>query len=514
MLSARILIFLFYSYCFIVAEIGPRPKRWCHRELPVVNGTFKFEAPYWQYPGCPNQPFDVEATKNCMKGRTLYVMGNSVGRQAAFGLVEMLGGASVKRENQRDMCPKHETTWDDSCHQEFADVKIRYLFIQFMDGFNYTDRNGAPFWKQRVHNHIGVDGEVIPGSAWKVGRLANGRGNTPDEFEPGSFWADDNCIQHQTRECLARFFNGSTENDVFIFTLGMSYQLESLEEERRQEEAAKSDFLGFDKRSWLVASAANFRAHIAAVFKGTVFRVTLAQTNKDGTSRAMTPKLRETDTVLNKVWQTESTSPDKMWYQVDQWAINKGRDYLYNDHIHFNGPLTLATLHVMLNELCPGQGSSHLETPWPKPELRGTVLVPAVTPASTGRSEAVYFVDESGYAHLCHPAPTSEAVSSAGKVTLPWYLVGRPLLEVASEVIDAISKSPVEIPYMKPEFLLRGSNEKVVYWVKDGKRHPFPGIGVFASHGFDFSDVIVLDQWLLALIPEGESVTRRRRNLH
>ena len=85
------------------AQIEPTPKRWCHRELPVENGVFKYEPPYWQYPGCPNQPFDEEATQKCMKGRTLYVMGNSVGRQSAFGMVELLGGASIKREAQRDM---------------------------------------------------------------------------------------------------------------------------------------------------------------------------------------------------------------------------------------------------------------------------------------------------------------------------------------------------------------------------------------------------------------------------
>lgn len=102
-------------------------------------------------------------------------MGNSVGRQSAFGMVELLGGGNVKREDQRDMCPKHETTWDDSCHQEFAGVKIRYLFMQFMDGFNYTDRNGAPFWKQRVtRTKDGKNTTYI-----KTGRLGNGRGNTP-----------------------------------------------------------------------------------------------------------------------------------------------------------------------------------------------------------------------------------------------------------------------------------------------------------------------------------------------
>ena len=54
----------------------------------------------------------------------------------------MLGGTQVKREDQRDNCPKHETTWDDSCHSEFEGVQIKYLFMQYMDGFNYGPKTG------------------------------------------------------------------------------------------------------------------------------------------------------------------------------------------------------------------------------------------------------------------------------------------------------------------------------------------------------------------------------------
>ena len=44
-----------------------------------------------------------------------------------------------------------------------------------MDGFNYTDRNGAPFWKQRVTKM--VDGQNK--SYIKTARLGTGKGNTP-----------------------------------------------------------------------------------------------------------------------------------------------------------------------------------------------------------------------------------------------------------------------------------------------------------------------------------------------
>jgi len=72
-------------------------KRWCHRDWPVTNGTWSDSPPYWTpNANCPNRPFDKDATIKCMKGRTLYTMGNSIGRQYAFGLIDMLGGAQVR----------------------------------------------------------------------------------------------------------------------------------------------------------------------------------------------------------------------------------------------------------------------------------------------------------------------------------------------------------------------------------------------------------------------------------
>jgi hypothetical protein len=112
----------------------------CHRLFPSRGGTWTDYPPYW-VPNCKQNQikiFDPVETRKCLKGRTIYAMGNSVGRQALFGFVEMLGAASVTREDQRDICPKHETFWGDSCHSDLFDVKLKYLFMQFMDGYNYS----------------------------------------------------------------------------------------------------------------------------------------------------------------------------------------------------------------------------------------------------------------------------------------------------------------------------------------------------------------------------------------
>lgn len=325
-----------YSYDGDISNIAPDPRLLCHREWPVTSGTWKNEPPYWQIPNCPNRIFSDNSTQKCLSGRTVYAIGNSVGRQAAFGILELLGGAEIKRENQRDMCPKHETTWGDSCHNEFSGVKIRYLFMQFMDGFNYSDRGGFPYFiydKSLTNTSNSVDNS----SNWVTGRLPSSLrtsskpGLSPDEYN--SYWVDDNCILHKTRECLRSFFNESTENDILIFTLGMSYAVEDHDLFYQKLEKSESR-IGVNTEAWLRASAINFKSHISATFKGQVFHVTLAQLNPNGNVASMTPLMFNTNKVLWDVWGSIS-SEVKPWYHIDQWAINKDRYHLYNDHVRF-----------------------------------------------------------------------------------------------------------------------------------------------------------------------------------
>lgn len=270
-------LFSLSLFLHIPLLISHQEARWCHRELPVKGGKFKLEPPYWQTPGCPNQPFDVEATRKCLKGRTVFIIGNSVARQNAFGLVEMLGGNPTQRDDQKTMCPKHDTQWSESCHQEFAGVKIRYLYLNYMDGFNYSDRNGAPFWRRRV-NVVNADG--TKNRVWKTGRLPGGKDLMPYAFGRNFWWYEDgdNCDKHKTRACLQTFFNGSTENDILIFRLGQVYGLNTTEVELQREINSGEDAIFWDMKAWLIASAVNFKSHLAATFKGKVFRVTMAQT--------------------------------------------------------------------------------------------------------------------------------------------------------------------------------------------------------------------------------------------
>ena len=325
-------------------------KRWCHRDWPTTNGTWMEQAPYWQSsPDCPNRVFDEKMTAACLKGRTIYAMGNSIGRQAVYGVLEMLGGASVKRENQRDACPKHETTWDDSCHDVYEGVKLKYLFMQYMDGFDYgpsMGRDGFPFYSEEKRLHNGTKSYEFIGRKKdpKTGEWAT----KPNSFSgsAGEYWEDDNCIKQVTRNCFRRFFKDATRDDIFIFTLGASY-------------LPNSDFARtVDHNEWLRVSAINFRNHIAATFPGQVFHVVLAQPNIHAQYGYLLQHFSRLNRFLWKegAWNTDRagcSSEDRPWYTIDQWAINEGRYHLYNDHLHFNGKLTHATIHQVLNEMCP-----------------------------------------------------------------------------------------------------------------------------------------------------------------
>ena len=333
--------------------------RWCSRDAPSNNGVWYPFPPYWQFPGeCHNQAFDVDDTRKCLTGRTLYVIGNSVSRQAAFNIVEMLGGNPVKREDQRDQCPKHEITWGDSCHQEIEGVKIKYLFLQFFDGFDYTDRNGFPYFRYKTKSDIWTTGKLAYNETTIDGKKIVTRFyNKPNDLDADKetkYFADDNCIKHSMRSCLRKFFEGSKSSDVLIFNVGMAHVV-------RPHGVEPEHSPGIDIEAWLTNSASAFQGHLAATFNGQVFRTTLAEFNMWGNLASTSPYLKIVNEILWRSWAP--SGEDRPWYTIDQWPINQGRYHLYNDHVHFNGPLTVAMLTQVLNELCPGGG----KTTWSYP---------------------------------------------------------------------------------------------------------------------------------------------------
>jgi hypothetical protein len=204
---------------------------------------------------------------------------------------------------------------------------------------------------------------------------------------------DDNCINHSTRECLAKFFHGSTERDILVFTLGMTYGQAMSGKE-------PSSSPGIDWEKWMLASAGAFRSHLAATFKGQIFRVTHGEFNSNGYVAPKSPFLQKANIALWNVWQPGSE--DLPWYTVDQWPINQNRHYLYNDHVHFNGPLTHAAIHQILNELCPGGGKTTWLHPGAGRNITDAIRAmpqPRVIKVSQGRTSMWYMVLLNGTRH-------------------------------------------------------------------------------------------------------------------
>jgi hypothetical protein len=338
-----------YNYTCTRAERLSGRCRWCNREYPIKEGVWGSSPPYWQHPGpCQNQAFDIEDTRKCLSGRTVYAIGNSIGRQAPFGLVEMLGGDAVKRENQRDQCPKHALTWDDSCHNEVAGVNLKYLFLQFPDGVHYSERNGFPFFRYHEGNQWHTGKQTCTNKATSQDEYCdNAHDLNADHAYP--IRLEDNCVKDVTRDCFARFFHGSTERDILLFTLGMVFAMDF-----DGREPSKSP--GVDYKAWMLSQAAAFKGHLAATFKGQVFRVTHGEFMSNSNLAPRTPNLQRTNDLLWEVWQPDNS--ELPWYTIDQWPINQNRHHLYDDAVHFNGPLTHAMLHQVLNELCPGGGKT------------------------------------------------------------------------------------------------------------------------------------------------------------
>ena len=73
-----------------------------------------------------------------------------------------------------------------------------------------------------------------------------------------------------------------------------------------------------DIKSWLISSAVNFKSHLAATFKGQVFRVTMAQANKNMNRHHWTDALRDADDILKQLWTPASAKSKDLWYTIDQ----------------------------------------------------------------------------------------------------------------------------------------------------------------------------------------------------
>ena len=289
-------------------------------------GRWINENPFWKVGNCSTRSFSKNDTISCLSGRTIYAIGSSIARQMIFGIMELLGAPVVPRGVQKKLCEKHATEWDDACHQNYKNVSVKFLYIQFLDGYNYSSRGGFPYTKNR-HDSFRFD---------TPGPLAN-------KAKEEKFYEEDNCIDRNMSTCLLSFLNNSNDEDILIVSVGLAYSAR----------VNPSKYIDLDR--WLTDSAIAFRENIYnSQFKGTIFRVTMSAFSKNDNLK-FNPVIIHNNKLLWNLWNTDNNYT-KEWYTIDQYAINHGRYHSYSDAVHFPGVLTYATLYQIMNTVCPNHG--------------------------------------------------------------------------------------------------------------------------------------------------------------
>jgi hypothetical protein len=113
-----------------------------------------------------------------------------------------------------------------------------------------------------------------------------------------------------------------------------------------------------DTRAWLLSSLTNFKSNIDSIFPGVIFRTTISQLRPQHPASYLTQMFSRTNEAMLPICGPGHETKGRKGQTIDQWSINDKKLFFYNDHIHFNGILTHAMLHQVLNELCPGKGDS------------------------------------------------------------------------------------------------------------------------------------------------------------
>lgn len=340
--------------------------------------------PFWTPKGCSVVHPDQASMIRCLGNRTIFALGTSIARQFPFEIARRLGAPEVSRNEQLHSCTHHSMNWD--CINGTMGVNFRYRYAQYLDGFDYSKRGGFTFIRPTFQLHD---------SAWDVAaskrkrksvgfwtwetstprpspapvvtarptsevekqsvtylhsiklnpkeiikcKLPKGQLCSPQQAQKLPL-PEDTCWRQTAYDGLKPFFVGAKSSDIFILTAGLHYAL------FRTEDTA------VDYDAWLTESAINFQNAVNKLFPGRVFRVTLsAMRNNDNTMSYESSYMYHTERLLSKVFQ-ENNDPSHPWFTIDQWSINKGREHLYNDHIHYIGNLTDATINNIVSELC------------------------------------------------------------------------------------------------------------------------------------------------------------------
>jgi len=304
------------------AGCGARHCHGCAAAVPLAGAPLA-SAPWFAPAGCALAPFSVAAARRCLAARRVFILGNSVARGLQFEALAEFGdaGSVVPRLQQKMLC-EASRDFDEACRARLYEGGATELA--------YYD----------AHAFHGVARSPL----------------LPRGFDPCH-------ARHATTlDCLRGALAGAARGDVLVFVMGLSYA------KTRRAVMAAGNQSADEWAAWLDDGLAEWRAAVAAAWKGApddVFRARLAhvrpwldggaglapaaRAEREAAQAAFAAAVPLVNAAMDRAFRAEP------WGIVDQWAINEGHDELYNDEVHFQGPLSRAAWSVVLNSLCGGE---------------------------------------------------------------------------------------------------------------------------------------------------------------
>ena len=282
----------------------------------------------------------------------------------------------------------------------------------------------------------------------------------------------------KTRDCLEIFLKNSKKDDILIFSLGFAY----CEQE--------SELIDYE--AWLRASATAFRSNIQQLFHGKIFRINNAPALYFDKFQNFDQCLRKIDQNLYDIWHPSTFDDKSHWYSIDQFSINFGRPEYYNDGLHYQGPLSMATSQLILNNVCAEEGKTIKIPDLQKYPPKSLVFV-----NSTNSSEPIllYFVDSYGIFRKIRNATSicSSIIIHSNEITITesefrlveW--IGEPFPTICEE------HTLLALPFSKTIYVS----------LIDGTCR-FNSQQAFISRGYDFSDVKHVNFNDFSLLKEGK----------
>ena len=305
---------------------SPPPLPSCARRWPW-SGTFhKDSPPYWRpipsQCALPSRP--KSELVRCLAGRTVYVMGNSVGRGFFYELSRVLTDETniAAREEQKQSCEKTNTLVNgsaahmlkaSSCTAELPSVNV----------------NAAFMWRQWM---------------WDTPRLL-----------PGNHVCADMCGSGPPDTCMARFLGDATERDILIVNMGLITSDDgAIDVMVRGGEAMNTSSPLNNGESpvrgdwpWWKSQTLDFLHALPALTRIPLARTFLATTTNILDDAKINSRVAVTNAVAAPLFLAAGARV------IDMNSVARGQDALYEDVTHIPGPLSQALWYAVIAEVCP-----------------------------------------------------------------------------------------------------------------------------------------------------------------